>query len=103
MSYKKLKKKQLIKIIIDRENDVEKLQEQLSTLQIEKELLEQEPPKKNEIIKEEEIELNEDDKLRVEFLEKQVNTTIYTNMKYIYQSELNRILNTYEKVGFNLI
>lgn len=94
MSYKKLKKKQLIQLIIERDNEIQHLKEQLS-------ILKNSPPKIVEVIKEievikeeeKEIEMDDEDKFKVDFLKNQVESTIYPKMKKIYQSELNRILN----------
>lgn len=103
MSYKKLKKKQVVKLVIEKDNEIEQLKEQISLLQIEKETLEQLPPQivKVEIIKEivkepeEVIEMTDEDKMMFEFLENQVKNTIYKQMKSVYQDQLNRIVNKY--------
>ncbi len=97
MSYKKLKKKQVVKLVIEKDNEIEELKNQLTLLQIEKEMLEQAPPKIVEVIKEpeEEIEMNDEDKKMFEFLDNQVKNTIYPNMKSIYKQQLLLILNKY--------
>lgn len=90
MSYNKLKKKQLINIIVEKENKIECLIDEINKLMLEKELLVKQP-KKEKI----QIIYDDEDKKIIDFLENQIQNTIYKDMKNIYKEQLLRIQNKY--------